>query len=70
MLSWLSDKWHAHQRSIDLKLLWPICCEYAPTIDHAKASFAMHAYNDPAWTCLGENEIYRRIEELRAPDAA
>lgn len=56
--------WRERQRAVDLKILWPICVELAPTIDHAKAAFAAHAFNDPAWLALGDDELVRRIESL------
>jgi len=34
-------------------------------MDHAKAAFAYHCYNDPAWKALGDDEIYRRIDALK-----
>lgn len=54
-----------HQRrQIDLQILWPSCKKYAPDLDHAKAAFAMHAFNDEAWKSLGHDEIARRIDAL------
>jgi hypothetical protein len=52
------------RRQIDLAILWPSCKEQAPDLDHAKAAFAYHAFNDHAWTCLGEAEICRCIDAL------
>lgn len=71
MIRWLIGKWRAQQRRIDLKILWPTCkleaAEHHTTdaLDVAKAMFASHAFNDPAWLTLGEAEIIRRIEALR-----
>ena len=56
--------WYARVRRIDLDVLWPICKAGANDLDHAKAAFATHAFNDPAWQALGEAEIFRRIDEL------
>ena len=56
--------WRARQRKIDLEILWPICCKGANDLDHAKAAFATHAFNDPAWQALGERELYRFIGRL------
>jgi hypothetical protein len=64
MIRWLIRHWHARQRAIDLDILWPSCRDQATTLDHARAAFAVHAFNDPAWIELGEDEIYRRIYEL------
>ena len=60
ILAW----WRARQRAIDIAILWPICVERAPNIDRAKAAFALHAFNDPAWLALGEDELIRRIEAM------
>jgi hypothetical protein len=65
MIRWLRAWWAARQRAIDMEILWPSCLELAPDLDHAKAAFAFHAFNDPAWLILGEAEIQRRIDALR-----
>lgn len=64
MIKWIIEKWHAHQRAIDLKILWPICCEMTHDLEHAKAAFAVHAFEDEAWTCLGHEEIVAQIDAL------
>jgi hypothetical protein len=64
MIRWLLGRWHARQRAVDLEILWPSCKKYADNIVLAKVAFAKHAFNDPAWTCLGDEEIRRRIDEL------
>ena len=64
MIQWLRDWWHQRQRSVDLQILWPLCKKHADDIDHARAAFALHAFNDEAWVCLGEDEIKRRIDGL------
>jgi hypothetical protein len=56
--------WNARRRKIDLDILWPICLERANDLDHAKAAFAVHAFNDPAWQELGEDAIFRFIDRL------
>jgi hypothetical protein len=61
LLKW----WRRRQRELDLEILWPACLEYSTSLDEAKAAFAMHAFNDRAWTSLGEAEIIRRIEALQ-----
>jgi hypothetical protein len=60
MRSW----WRARQRRIDLDILWPICVRGANDLDHAKAAFAVHAFNDPAWLALGEDEMLDFIDRL------
>jgi hypothetical protein len=62
IVSW----WRARQRRIDLEILWPICVRGANDLDHAKAAFAMHAFNDPAWLCLGEDAMIDLISRLEA----
>ena len=37
-------------RSIDLKILWPQCYKQAPKLEIAKAVFAIHVFQDVAWT--------------------
>jgi hypothetical protein len=58
--------WQRRQRAIDLDILWPICCANAPDLDHAKAAFAVHAVNDPAWLALGDDEMMDIIDRLEA----
>lgn len=70
MIRWALDWWRAWQRRIDLVILWPSCqrmaMEYHPSdyVEYAKAAFAVHAFRDPAWLTLGEEEIKRRIDKL------
>jgi hypothetical protein len=65
ILSW----WRRRQRQLDLDLLWPLCVHGANDLDHAKAAFAVHAFNDPAWLELGEDNIIALIDRL-AEDVA
>jgi len=65
MIRWLTSWWHARQRDIDLKILWPTCKREADDLDHAKMAFAYHAFHDHAWLCLGHDEIKRRIDNLQ-----
>lgn len=64
MIAWLMEWWHSRQRAIDMDVLWPTCVAQARDLDHAKAAFALHAFNDPAWLCLGEDAIKRAIDDL------
>jgi hypothetical protein len=64
MIRWLVGCWYWQMRRIDLLFLWPACREHAPNIDHARAAFAVHAFRDHAWLCLGAAEIARRIDRL------
>jgi hypothetical protein len=58
------DLWRWYQRTFDLRVLWPQCKAQARDLDHAKAAFALHAFNNPAWLRLGEDEIKIRIDAL------
>lgn len=64
-LQWLVGRWRERQRSLDIELLWPCCRELAASLDEARAVFAVHCFMDPAWRCLGDEEICRRIDLLR-----
>jgi hypothetical protein len=57
--------WNAYRRYLDLNILWPACKLQASDLDHAKGAFALHALNDPAWVCLGKDEVVIRIDALR-----
>ena len=59
--------WRAHQRKIDMEILWPLCYKGANDLDHAKAAFAVHCFNDPAWRELGEVKLYSFIDNLMDP---
>ncbi len=65
MIRWLRNKWYAQKRDIDIKILWPSCVAQAKDIHHAKAAFAAHAFNDPAWDSLGHDGIVRVIDNLK-----
>lgn len=65
MIRWLLDRWNARRRAIDLQILWPICKEKAADLDHAKAAFAVHAFNDGAWLTLGHDQVVAEIDKLR-----
>jgi hypothetical protein len=47
-----------------MKVLWPICKQKSTDLDHAKAAFAVHAFNDPAWLALKEDHIRAIIDAL------
>lgn len=63
-MKWLLGLWYSRLRSIDIKILWPICKEKARDLDSAKAAFAVHAFNDVPWKFIGEAETYRIIDGL------
>lgn len=56
--------WRARVRRLDLEILWPLCRAGARDIDYARAAFAIHAFNDPAWRELGEDELIAFIDRL------
>lgn len=64
LIKWLFAWYDARRRAIDLDILWPICKEQAPDLDHAKAVFAVHAFNDPAWASLGHDGIVAFIDRM------
>lgn len=68
MTDWLAP-WHWTQRCIDLQVLWPEIKKQAAEngwpLERAQLAFSHHAFRDPAWRCLGEDEVKRRIDRLR-----
>jgi hypothetical protein len=66
MIKALIDRfWHAPRRRLDLAILWPSCIKHAPDLNRAKAAFAVHAFNDPAWLALGDKELFLFIDNLK-----
>lgn len=61
---WLGDAWAAQQRAMDVRILWPICCEQADDEEHARMVFFVHAKMDPAWTRLGDHGVIRAVSAL------
>jgi len=59
--------WYSRQRQIDLNILWPVCVENAPNLEHAKAAFAYHALRDPAWLALGRENVVLFVNGLKIP---
>jgi hypothetical protein len=51
-----------------MEILWPQCCALAQDLDHAKMAFAVHAYSDTAWTCLGDDALYKFIDQLECQE--
>lgn len=65
----LVNHFNAKRREFDLNILWPSCCEEAEgDLDVAKAAFAVHAFNDPAWQTLGDKAIFEAIDKLDWPN--
>jgi hypothetical protein len=76
MIKWLQRWWWARQRATDLRILWPTCCELAAKdtknlddhwVDKAKAAFAVHCFNDPAWVRHYEGDLFKVIDRLVPP---
>jgi hypothetical protein len=64
-LSWFRDRWWARQRAVDLQILWPTCKGHAPDLDHARAAFAVHAFQDPCWVDhYGEDQLKHVISGM------
>jgi hypothetical protein len=62
----LREFWWARQRATDLMILWPQCKKLADNMHHARAAFAVHAFNDPAWVeFYGETRLKQVIGELQ-----
>lgn len=64
------------KRNIDLQILWPVCKEQAQLsrvaidereiMDLARGAFAVHVFNDTAWTTdLSRAEINQIINNLK-----
>lgn len=49
MILWIRNWWWAQQRKTDMKVLWPVCKDQTHSLEQARAVFALHALNDPAW---------------------
>jgi hypothetical protein len=60
--------WRHRQRMVDMDVLWPILLRETGDLDRAKAAFAFHATNDPAWMCLGEERVLAFIATLEIDD--
>ena len=64
LFCWLRNWWWKRQRAIDMEILWPACKAQARDLDHAKAAFAVHAFNDPAWVRYYEGDLVKVIDAL------
>jgi hypothetical protein len=64
----IRELYYRRLRRLDMEILWPSMLRDAKNLDHAKAAFAVHAMNDPAWLILGEDAIVAFIESLSAYD--
>lgn len=65
MIRWLQRWWWRRQREFDLRVLWPECKRQSIDLDHARAAFALHAFQDPAWVREYEYNLIKVIGELK-----
>ena len=63
-MNWFLEPWRRRQRRLDVIYLWPAILRQAESLDHAYCAFTMHAVEDPAWRCLGEDGIRRELAKL------
>ena len=69
ILKWLLSHFDARRRRVDMEVLWPAFCENARSIHQARAGFAMHVFNDHAWTRhYSQDELKELISSLEHPD--
>ncbi len=64
MFKWIMEWWHKRQRRIDIDILWPICKNYASSIDKAREVFLFHTDLDPAWDDISLDERISIINKL------
>ena len=62
---WLMDRWAASARDIDIDVLWPEIKRQCVDLQQARMAMTFHAHIDWAWKRLDENEMYRRIAQLK-----
>lgn len=50
---WFVRIWHRQLQRLDLKILWPIICEKAPSIEARNDAWALHVAMDGQrhWRC-------------------
>lgn len=61
----IQEWWWARQRKIDMELLWPSIKKLCNgDLVAARAAFAVHAFNDPAWVRHYEESLYSFIDAL------
>jgi hypothetical protein len=70
--------WYWQRRRDDLRFLWPALLDSATSgasgtasgasgitnLDEARAAFALHAYDSPAWLCLSPEDLSYRLHNL------
>jgi hypothetical protein len=65
----LTRWWHARQRQIDCRILWPACVEQASNLEAAKTAFMMHAFSDLAWSSHYGDALWEKIDSFTATRA-
>ena len=65
MMAFILAPWHAYQRQLDIRILWPQCKQATDDLDHAIGAFMMHTIHDPAWRNLSDEEVNRIVAELK-----
>lgn len=59
-------KTRKRRRDLDVMIFWPSCKKTSESVRQARAAFAYHAMNDPAWTVdMTDHEIIEFVGELR-----
>lgn len=48
-MEWLRKLWRRQQRSVDLRVLWPLCRDHASSLFEAHRAFESHCRQDEAW---------------------
>ena len=64
MIRWLQRIWWRQQRSVDLRILWPICKEKALNLEQARQLFMLHAIADPCWVREYGEELTAEVWRL------
>jgi hypothetical protein len=63
LMARFAEWWREYQRSLDKKILWPICKRETGSIEDARHVFMVHAAIDPAWEYLGKDVAWIIIEK-------
>lgn len=54
----------ARQRAADLRILWPVCKDKAPTLDTAREVFMLHCLWSPCWVREYEDRLFEVVSKL------
>lgn len=61
---WITGKYYARLRRLDIEILWPEMVKQAANEYYARSAMLQHAAHDPAWLFLGWDEIERQVDLL------